>query len=212
MRNLEERMEEIRRRSEICIAKRKRRQRMLLSVVSSGLCVCLCLGAVFLLGKDRAGEDKLTGEAQIGTLAAMDRAPAGNVPEEKPENSLDDLPDTDGASLPEDNGMDVPEYGLGLRALEVTAGELSSCTFAPTVLQQTEKLLAGLVFESRVLGGSGTVTEAETPDCTFTLVLTDGTRAQYRLTGICLENAQTGAFVHLSQTQLTQLHALLGIG
>ena len=211
MRNLEERMNEIRRRSEICIAKRKKRQKMLVSLVSSGLCVCLCLSAVFLLGKNRAGEDKFTGE--IGTDAAldMDGVPAGNATQAAPEQIPDGVVDQENSNAPEDNGYD-PLYGVSaLRGVEVVYGEVASYTVEPEILTQTEAMLSGLQFECRVLGGSGMADESETADCTFTLVYMDGSRTAYRLAGSCLENAETGDFVHLSQEQLTQLRTLLGI-
>ena len=213
MRNMQERMEEIHRRSEICIAKRKRRQKMLVSLASSGLCVCLCLGAVFLVGNRGAGEDRLTGEAEYATQAALDTmgAPAGNIAAGMPEEVPDGMPLPENAGPPLDNGTDEPLFGASaLRGLEVMHGEVASYTVEPAVLSRTEAMLSGLQFTCRAQGGSG-VPEDRHADCTFALVYRDGSRTEYRLTDSLLENAQTGDFVHLSQEQLTQLRTLLGL-
>jgi len=214
MRDTQQRLEEIRRRSKICIEKGKRRQRLLITAVSSGLCICLCLGAVFLLpGEDRAG-DTLTGAAGV-TMPAL-----GRVDSAAPENAPESV-DGEIGRAPEYNvgasNAGLPDYGDGFdlpeasdTGLEVVHGELVSYIMDAQVVGRVEELLAAGKFENP-LEDNDLTTETQTPDCSFSLCYSGGSRSTYRLTGNRLEDTATGYCRYLTDDALLELRSLLGV-
>lgn len=182
--NFEQRMAQIQRRSEEIIRQRKIRNRRILTIcVPSVLCIGICAAVL---------------------LPAKPKAPA-------PETRLESVQQSQLCSIAkiQVSGDDVSRTYTEAEAVILITNQLSRYT------QSSESNTAqDITTESVDDTESSQVTGAPSVSATgytITLYLHDGTTTEYYLLGTTLKNTRTQESYPLTQKQLTELKALLGL-
>ena len=202
MRSFDERMDEIRRRSEIMLKMQQRNRRgMLLTVIPAVLCAVICLAAI-QPGSKRS-QDSLTDPCD--TIADIEQAPEMHM-----ENYS--------ASI------------QSITAIQVTGKGVDKCIDDPTVLKKVCRLFDAVTESTpnfstagAPTGGTGEVYgdgrgkndadgKAQSQDH-YILAFSDGNGIvrQYRLNNTVLTELTTGETDFLRKDDLMQLSGLLGL-
>lgn len=205
MRNFDQTIEEIARRSEKILLRRKRRQRVILHVIPLVLCVAVYVAAQLPFVKSTEPEAPVATDIQLSeTNAGAD----GAICEIHVAGTGISQTYTDAVQLRQisrrlqeltnqKQQMNSPTEGV---ENETVSTQALVDQFSGTNLEsESEDNLSAVVHYSAALG------------YTITLTGDDGAITQYHLAGMNLENRTTGQTAVLSQQQLQQLLALLEI-
>lgn len=188
MRNLQECQAEVFRRSEKRITARKKH----IAMVCIPLVLCVTLVSPFLWPKEKAAAPG-TGETAIG-----------GVQENIGESLICSIAKVTVTGTNASKTFTDPSDVLPVWDL------LSSCkTKAPQASGSETKAPESAGRNTETAGPKYTITAG--PQYTITLVMHNGEKCEYRLTGNILENLAAGQTHTLSQTEVQELYALLGI-
>lgn len=191
MRNFEERMAEISRRSEKILAKRKNRRRMILVVC---IPLVLCVG-ILALTRPTGTESK---QASMAT----------NVP--KPEAYDGSTNTVTGIQI---SGGDISLSYTDAQQIQLFRAQLDNYT-SPACGYAGEDLENSKAENAPEDDGEKYYTQNSIADesivsYTITFVMDDGSMTQFRLIGSILENLTTGEVFVLTDEQASQLNQLL---